>query len=66
VVLPTTADVARRYGHLMAEQKRAGQPVPVNDPWIAAAAIDVAGHLLTFDQDFGRIRGLGCTILDTP
>lgn len=62
-VLETTQDVARHYGQLYARQRRLGRAVPVNDMWIAAAAIDNGGHLLTFDKDFGRIQGLDCTIL---
>jgi tRNA(fMet)-specific endonuclease VapC len=62
-VLPTTLDVARHYGQIYARQRRLGRPVPVNDMWIAASAIDSGGHLVTFDQDFGRIEGLDCTIL---
>lgn len=62
-VLPTTPDVARQYGHVYARQRRSGRAVPVNDMWIAAAAIDSGGHLVTFDKDFGRIEALDCTIL---
>lgn len=62
-VLPTTPDVAYRYGQTYARQRRAGRPVPANDLWIAAATIDCGGHLVTFDQDFGRIDGLDCTVL---
>ena len=62
-VLDTTPDIARRYGQIFARQRRLGRPVPVNDMWIAASAIDNGGHLLTFDKDFGRIEGLDCTIL---
>ena len=62
-VLPTTPDVARHYGQIYARQRRSGRPVPVNDMWIAAAAIDSGGHLVTFDKDFGRIEALDCTIL---
>jgi tRNA(fMet)-specific endonuclease VapC len=64
-VLPTTPDVARHYGRVYARQRRSGRPVPVNDMWIAASAIDSGGHLVTFDKDFGRIEALDCTIL-TP
>jgi predicted nucleic acid-binding protein len=64
-ILPTTPDVARRYGQIFARQRRAGRPVPVNDMWIAASAIDCGGHLVTFDKDFGRVEGLDCTILAT-
>jgi len=62
-VWPTTAVVARHYGRLFAELKRAGTPIPVNDVWIAAACLDCVGRLVTFDQDFKRIPGLECTVL---
>jgi tRNA(fMet)-specific endonuclease VapC len=63
-VLDTTPEIARHYGQIYARQRRSGRAVPVNDMWIAAAAIDNGGHLLTFDKDFGRIEGLDCTILN--
>ena len=62
-ILPTTPDVARHYGQIYARQRRSGRPVPVNDMWIAASAIDSGGHLVTFDKDFDRIEALDCTIL---
>jgi tRNA(fMet)-specific endonuclease VapC len=62
-ILPVTLAVARRYGRLFAELRRAGTPIPINDIWIAATALDCGGHLLTFDGDFGRIVALDCTIL---
>ena len=43
---------------------RPGRPVPVNDMWIAAAAIDCGGHLVTFDSDFQFVSGLTVTIFD--
>jgi tRNA(fMet)-specific endonuclease VapC len=62
-VLPVTTDVARRYGELFVELRVAGTPIPVNDIWIAAAAIDAGAELLTFDSDFGQIARLERTIL---
>jgi tRNA(fMet)-specific endonuclease VapC len=62
-ILPVTAAVARRYGRLFADLRRAGTPIPINDIWIAATALDCGGHLLTFDGDFGRVVSLDCTIL---
>ncbi|MFQ5739926.1 MAG: type II toxin-antitoxin system VapC family toxin [Acidobacteriota bacterium] len=62
-VLPTTSEVARRYGQVFAGLRRAGTPIPVNDIWIAAATLDCGAHLLTFDQDFQRIGYLDCTVL---
>jgi tRNA(fMet)-specific endonuclease VapC len=61
--LPVTPPVARRYGRLFAELRRAGTPIPINDIWIAATALDCGGHLVTFDGDFRRIASFDCTIL---
>lgn len=63
MVWPITTAVARHYGRLFAELKRAGTPIPVNDVWIAAACLDSVGRLVTFDGDFKRIPGLECTVL---
>jgi predicted nucleic acid-binding protein len=62
-VLPVTPDVARHYGRMLARLKRAATPVPTNDIWIAAAAADCGGELLTFDEHFAKIEGLGCVVL---
>lgn len=62
-VLPVTTDVARRYGELFAELRTAGTPIPINDIWIAATAIDAGAELVTFDTDFQQIARLDRTIL---
>jgi tRNA(fMet)-specific endonuclease VapC len=62
-VIDTTVDVARRYGEVFAELKRAGTPIPVNDIWIAATTLSSGTHLITFDTDFQRIPGLPHTVL---
>ena len=61
--LPIDAAVASRYGAIFAQLRRAGTPVPTNDIWIAAAAIDRAASVLTFDDRFRHVRGLDCEIL---
>ena len=55
--------VARRYGALVAELRRNGTPIPVNDIWIAATTMTVGGRLLTFDRDFERVPALDCVVL---
>ena len=62
-VVATTASTARRYGAVFAQLRAAGTPIPTNDVWIAAAALDAGAHLLTFDADFGRVAGLDWTLL---
>jgi predicted nucleic acid-binding protein len=62
-VLSTTPDVARRYGQTFARLRRAGTPIPTDDIWIAAAAMDAGGQLLTFDRHFQQVTGLDCVLL---
>jgi len=62
-VLPVTPAVARRYGRLFTDLRRAGTPIPINDVWIAATAFDCGGHLVTFDSHFRHVASLDCTIL---
>ncbi len=62
-VLPITRAVADRYGKTFSQLRRAGTPIPVNDIWIAAAAIEAAGTLVTFDRDFERVAELDAVVL---
>jgi tRNA(fMet)-specific endonuclease VapC len=62
-ILPVTPAVARRYGRLFADLRRAGTPIPINDIWIAAIAQDCGGRLLTFDGHFDQIVSLDRTVL---
>ena len=64
MVVPTSATVARQYGRVYAALRRAGTPIPVNDIWIAAGAIDQGACLLTFDHDFDKVPGLDCIVLE--
>jgi predicted nucleic acid-binding protein len=63
-VVTVSADVARQYGRVYAALRRAGTPIPVNDMWIAAAAIDQGACLVTFDADFERIASLDRILLE--
>ena len=62
-VVPIDRDVARRYGQVFAQLRRAGTPISFNDMWIAATTMAIGGHLLTFDRDFSRVAALDCTVL---
>src|SRR5438105_4696073 len=50
--------VARVYAMVRRELEVLGRPVPVNDLWIAAVAIDSSLKLVAHDKDFGHVRGL--------
>lgn len=63
-VIPVSETVARHYGRVFAALRRAGTPIPANDIWIAACAVDQGACLLTFDHDFAQVAGLDHIILD--
>ena len=63
-VTPVSESVARHYGRVFASLRRAGTPIPANDIWIAACAIDQGACLLTFDRDFERIAALDRIVLE--
>ena len=59
--IPVDNQVAHEYGHLVAELRRAGAPLPANDIWIAACAARTSSVVLTRDSRF--IARVGCVVL---
>lgn len=57
ILLPTVA-TARHYGKLRAALARAGTPIPENDLWIAAVAVEHGWPVATRDAHFSRVPGL--------
>ncbi len=57
-VLPVTEETAAVYAGLRVALKRAGQPVPANDAWIAALALQHDLPVLSRDQHFDAVAGL--------
>ena len=53
-----SADMAERYGILVSQLSRAGTPIPTNDIWIAAAALDTGSRLVSYDAHFQHVQGL--------
>lgn len=47
-----THATAERYAAIHAALREAGTPIPTNDVWIAAAAMEHGAELLTFDRHF--------------
>jgi tRNA(fMet)-specific endonuclease VapC len=58
VVVGTDAQTSERYGRIRAELAQAGLPIPENDIWIAAVALQHGWPLATRDQHFKRIADL--------
>ncbi len=57
-VLPVTEDTARSYAAVRIAIKRSGRPIPANDAWIAALALQHGLHVLSRDQHFDAVPDL--------
>jgi len=53
-----TARTAAEYGRIKAALKATGTPLPENDVWIAAFAIERSLPLATRDAHFAHVPGL--------
>ena len=54
----TTAD---RYSRIAAALRSKGRPIPSNDIWIAAHAMETGADLISADRHFEQIDGLAWT-----
>lgn len=57
-VLPVTLATADHYARIFRRLKLNGTPIPTNDMWIAATALEQAWSLYTYDSHFSVIDGL--------
>jgi tRNA(fMet)-specific endonuclease VapC len=61
-VVPVGEVTADRYSRIVLQLKDDGTPIPANDVWIAAQAMEHGADLLTFDAHFGKVKGLACVV----
>jgi tRNA(fMet)-specific endonuclease VapC len=61
-VAPLGEVTADRYSRIVMQLKKDGSPIPINDVWIAAQAMEHGAELLTSDRHFDRVAGLAYTI----
>jgi predicted nucleic acid-binding protein len=57
-MLPISADTAPYYALIKTQLQRKGRPIPDNDVWIAASAMEHGLALLTQDHHFDHVEGL--------
>jgi tRNA(fMet)-specific endonuclease VapC len=57
-ILNATAETAEVFGHTKSSLRKAGTPLPINDVWIAAHALESGSVLITYDRHFDRVAGL--------
>lgn len=57
-ILNATRETAEVFAELKTSLQKKGSPIPINDIWIAAHAIESGSVLVTFDKHFTAINGL--------
>lgn len=57
-ILDASSETAEVFGEIKDRLKRAGTPIPSNDVWIAAHAIETGAVLVTLDAHFQDVHGL--------
>ena len=57
-ILNATTETAEVFGHIKSNLKNAGTPIPINDVWIAAHAIETGSVLVSFDAHFKNVPGI--------
>jgi predicted nucleic acid-binding protein len=50
--------IAERYAEIMAQLRAAGRPIPTNDVWIAATAMEHGFAVHSYDAHFRAVPGL--------
>jgi tRNA(fMet)-specific endonuclease VapC len=62
-VLPVDRLTAEIFGKFLADLRRRGRPIPVNDIWIAATCARAGATLITWDAHFRELPLIGSLIL---
>ena len=57
-LLDVTATTADRFGRIAFALRKKGKPIPTNDIWIAAHAMESGADLVSFDRHFEAVDGL--------
>ena len=64
VILPCVVETATRYGSIRTNLAAKGRPIPENDIWIAAVAMQHDLTLLTRDVHFCEVEELAVELLE--
>ncbi len=57
-ILAATKETAEFFGLVKEGLHKAGTPIPINDVWIAAHALETGATLVTYDAHFRKVAGL--------
>ena len=56
--LGASAETAEIFAQIKNDLRKAGTPIPINDVWIAAQAMETGSVLVTYDGHFRGVPGL--------
>ena len=57
-ILQVSKETAEIFGTVKHQLKSAGTPIPLNDVWIAAHALENGASLITLDRHFNKVPGI--------
>jgi len=57
-IQPVTQSIAERWGYVKAALMKNGTPIPENDIWIAATALETGSRIVSYDSHFDHVGGL--------
>jgi tRNA(fMet)-specific endonuclease VapC len=57
-LLAVTFVTADRFGRIATALREKGRPIPTNDIWVAAQAMEAGADLVSSDAHFGLVEGL--------
>jgi tRNA(fMet)-specific endonuclease VapC len=57
-ILNATSETAEVLGIVKQDFKKAGTPLPINDVWIAAHALETGSTIVSYDNHFKKIAGM--------
>ncbi len=64
-VVPVGETTADRYSRIAASLRAKGRPIPTNDVWIAAHAMETGADLVSADRHFRHVDGIAWIRLGT-
>lgn len=57
-ILNVTIETAEIFSELQNKLKKSGNPLPINDVWIASGAVETGSMVVTYDNHFRQIPGV--------
>jgi tRNA(fMet)-specific endonuclease VapC len=57
-ILNASIETGEVFGMVKTSLRQAGNPVPINDVWIASHALEIGALVVMYDKQFAMVQGL--------